>query len=125
MGKIPFADGGKQFVGTQTGKNSQREIGTHARSGNKKFKGLLLARGLKTEQADLVFANVGMNQKLGFRPGRAQRSIGGKRNLHLVADTVHVHQHLGGLFLDQAAAQKTDHAAIIQQRSESVNGGGK
>ena len=65
--------------------------------------------GKKSEQRQHVLANMGMNVELHGLILFRQRRIGRNRNGHLIADAVHIHNHLIGMLFEKGAAKMGDH----------------
>jgi hypothetical protein len=70
---------------------------------------MFFTRGEKTVEGQRVFPHVGVNQERHFAVEIRESSKRGKWNGDQVADSADIENDLIGSFLEQAAAEESDH----------------
>ncbi len=107
------ADGLHGAIAGEAAEHFDGELGSDAADGDQPLEEALLFALEKTEEGDLIFADLGVDVQRGFRADRRQRRKGGHGDGDVVADASGFNDGLAGLFVDQLAAQVSDHSALL------------
>ena len=109
------ADGLHGAIAGEPAQHLDGELGADAAHGDQPLEEALLFAVEKAEERDLVFAHLGVNVQRGFGAERGQRRECGHGDGDVVADAGGLDDGLAGLFVDELAAQVSDHCFPIAE----------
>jgi hypothetical protein len=122
--EISGPDGGDKLLHIHTGENLEGERGTDSGSAEEELEEVLFARGKKAVESESVFADMGVNQQSDLRMQIGKSGKGGEGDGDKIADTADVEDYLVGTFIEEAAAEESNHRwPVLPGEGGSVNEG--
>lgn len=113
LGVILGADGLHGSFRRKAAKHLDGELGADAADGDQPLEEALLFAVEEAEEGDLVVADLGVDVQRGLRADRGQRGEGGHGDDDVVAHARSLDDGLTGLFVDELAAQVSDHWVLL------------
>ena len=97
----------------QAGENRDRQLGPDAAHADELFEQRLFVLGEKAVERQGILAHVGMDAQPDLRARLRQVREGGDRDGYVIAHAAGFDDGLVGMFLDQQAAQQSDHMPVL------------